>query len=261
MYSTVGVRVPIWRRTILLNKCTTSFFPCKNQPLVIRRHLLPRQPAHTTHFALGVAIPIITNHLIKHCTKESITFPNHQHRWKLSSLTSKSIRCRFAMRAMRRLVLYNSWASWATASVWGSLSPVPHSTSFREDRFFETSSATWWQENTVGELTLKQDLTSRNHSRYSDWHLNTHLFTLFALCGVQFLHVRHILFQVFHYLSGTLLRLSEGKRHDGGLLCFLTCGIKRRESAWSVKNNPNHAYSLYETWDKSCITGLRQNPS
>lgn len=31
MYSTVGVRVPIWRLTMLLNKCTTSFFPYKDK--------------------------------------------------------------------------------------------------------------------------------------------------------------------------------------------------------------------------------------
>ncbi len=31
MYSTVGVRAPIWRRTMLLNRCTTSFFPFGEQ--------------------------------------------------------------------------------------------------------------------------------------------------------------------------------------------------------------------------------------
>lgn len=37
MYSTVGVRAPIWRRTMLLNRCTTSFFPFGEQRVINKR--------------------------------------------------------------------------------------------------------------------------------------------------------------------------------------------------------------------------------
>ena len=215
MYSTVGVRVPIWRRTMLLNKCTTSFFPWENIPFVISMAMPCKQDN-----ALGIAIPIFK---IIWCMQKGINNHNH-HRWKLILLTSKSILCRFAMRVMRRLVLYSSCANWATASVWGSLSPVPHSTSFREDRFFETSSATL----ITGTLCKSQLNRTCNRTKpkqiwlsiyiYQYQYTNGHLFTLFALCGIQLLHVSHILFQVFHYLSRTLLRLSKRKRHDGRLL-------------------------------------------
>lgn len=77
--------------------------------------------------------------------------------------TSKSILCRFAMRVMRRSVLYSSCASWATASVWGSLSPVPLSISFSEAKFLDASSATlvcknsWW---------LRPSVDVENKSQY-----------------------------------------------------------------------------------------------
>lgn len=70
---------------------------------------------------------------------------NLKHLWQNKSLmypTSKSILCKLLMRLISRSVLYSSWASCATASVWGSLSPVPERTSFSEARFLDTSSAT-----------------------------------------------------------------------------------------------------------------------
>lgn len=54
--------------------------------------------------------------------------------------TSKSISCRLAMSVTRRPLLYSSCASWATISVGGSLSVVPHRISFIACRDFDTSS-------------------------------------------------------------------------------------------------------------------------
>lgn len=66
--------------------------------------------------------------------------------WKLRSgfLTSKSMSCKSATRVLRSPLLYSSWASWATASVWGSFSFVPYRISFMATKFLETSSVAWF---------------------------------------------------------------------------------------------------------------------
>lgn len=106
IYSTVGVRVPICRLTMLLNKWTTSFFP-----LTKKKEKKKHSDGWMTDWVLMICRDIFawgtgayTLTLTICYTKWSILFACIKWNKNIHP-TSKSIRCRFAMRAMRRLVL------------------------------------------------------------------------------------------------------------------------------------------------------------
>lgn len=95
MYSTVGVRVPIWRLTILLNKWTTSFFPCKEKKKPLRRMANWLLMICKDIFALGTDVQI--RHTHSHspfgvCTNAIDTFCTHKAIAEISTSPSPHLK-------------------------------------------------------------------------------------------------------------------------------------------------------------------------
>lgn len=152
-------------------------------------------------------------------------------------LTSKSINCRCSTSVISSPLVYSSWASWATVSVWGSLSLLPYRISFMETKHLDTSSDAFAKRQKRGhvmrgqfQVLCKETLCSNNLWCYIIWMVNLTIkhddaWSYFTEC-CEFTHLLCLLFlfdqggQVFPQsldnIYWTLVRFTE-QWHDENL--------------------------------------------